>query len=147
MRRLLATLCLACLLACGASSGAAGGGTTGGGGSGTSAASGGSGGGSSGGGSGGVVTDAGPTSCAIDGGTFQANEPNPGNPCEICSPGANATAWTPNVVSTHCAGSDGGAGICDLTGHCCTVQCTGNNNCTDGSGMCASAADCCGIPQ
>ncbi|MHB1844095.1 MAG: hypothetical protein ACYCWW_04580 [Deltaproteobacteria bacterium] len=147
MRSIFPFLILAAALACGTqsnggTSGTAGGSTSGGG---ASSSGGTTGGAATGGATAGGTTGGGPTTCTIDGGAVPADQTNPQDPCQICAPSSSSTGWTPNAIMTPCQKLDGGVGICDPTGHCCTVKCDSTYNCTDGSGTCQDASNCCGI--
>lgn len=74
--------------------------------------------------------------CFIDGACFSAEQKNPKNVCESCSPNVSQKTWAPIEEATLC--SDGNA--CTSNDHCdkgiCTgtpVDCDDKNDCTEDS--------------
>jgi len=64
-------------------------------------------------GAGGAVCEAGACkgNCVIGGPTYAAGAKNPSNPCQLCNPGTNATAWSNAANYTAC--SSGGGALCE----------------------------------
>gem|GEM_PF-3562657 len=77
--------------------------------------------------------------CRIAGACFDADAPNPDNPCEICVPANDDSAWTPAVDMACDDEDDCSAGdACDATGHCVGTAYTCNDH-----GSCNADDDIC----
>ncbi len=139
-RTLLLTLLLGGIFAC-SGNGDPGGTSSAGSSSGSSTVGGTSGGSSSGGSS---TSHA--NSCAIvDAGSFNNGAANPSNSCQVCDPSQSASTWSPGQPCNLCHGGDGGEGICDLLGNCCTIICNDGTCNVPQGGSCQENSDCCGI--